>query len=202
MIIENKGFTLIEVTITAFLIIVIAAAVVGIQYSIGQNQLVAWQEYLNVDQANSNMANFVREIRNAQPSDAGAYPLVEALDQEIIFYSDIDFDGHVERVRYTLSGSQLMKGVIKPVGFPPTYPLENEKVIVLTENVRNAWEPLFYYYNENWPTDTVNNPLQASIRVSNTKIIKFHLRINTNANDTDRDFILESEAQIRVLKNN
>jgi hypothetical protein len=155
---------------------------------------------LNVDQANLNVTLMVRELRNIRAGDNAAYPLERARDQEMIFYSDIDNDGSTEKVRYSLSGTQFIKGVIEPVGFPATYPQANEKVKVLTDYVRNGTTPIFYYYNGDWPADSVNNPLAEPVRLSDTKLMKVYLVLNIQ--DSGEDFILESYVQLRMLKQN
>src|SRR3990167_3437860 len=100
----------------------------------------------------------------SRAGDNGSYPLEIAGDWEIIFYSDIDYDGNAERVRYFLADSTLTKGIIEPTGFPITSPAGNEFVKIISENVRNGIEPVFYYYNSNWPLDKVNNPLRSEER--------------------------------------
>lgn len=197
-----KGFTLIEILIAVAIAGFLGAGVLGLQYILGQNQLVAWRNYLNVEEANTNVTALVREIRTAQVGENGTYPLEEALDQQITFYSDIDFDGVSERVRYFLNGSQFSKGVIDPVGQPATYPAANEKVKVVSENVRNGVTPIFYYYNGDWPADTVNNPLTVPPELSDAKLMRIYLRLNTLDGVPEKDFILESYTQIRMLKEN
>ena len=123
----------------------------------------------------------------------------KADDQEIIFYSDVDYDGLSERIRYTLSGTQFIKGVIKPSGEPLSYPQVQETSRPLTEIVRNSSSPLFYYYNSDWPTDTTNNPLPLAQRISETRQIKIILMTNPKANDSDSDYILESDIRLRML---
>jgi len=198
----EKGFTLIEVLVASVVIVALGMAILGLQYVLGQSQVFIWKSSVDVDQANFSMQTLVREIRTARPSDSGAYSLELVSDQEIIFYSDIDFDGKNERVRYFLDGTVLSKGVIEPVGFPPTYPAEDEKVKVLSENIRNGEEPIFFYYNGNWPADIENNPLPSGNRLSDTRSIGFLLKLNADSNQPDKDYILESYVQIRMLKEN
>lgn len=200
--IHKKGFTLVEVLVATVLIVVLGLAIVGLQYVLGQSQVFVWRTTLNVDQANANVQSLVRELRTARPGDNGAYPLELVLDQEIIFYSDIDFDNKTEKVRYFLSGSTLNKEIIKPTEYPVSYPPENEKTIVLTDNVRNHEVPIFYYFNGDWPKDTENNPLPLPARLSETKLMYVFLRLNTEDNKPEKDFILESYSQIRMLKEN
>lgn len=196
-----KGITLIEVLLVGVITGMLGLGILALQYIIGQNQAVALQNVLNVEEANNFITTMVREIRNIRPGDNAAYPLERAQDQEMIFYSDIDFDGQSEKVRYTLNGTEFEKGIIEPAGFPPTYPAETEKVRVLSENVRNGSDSVFYYYNGSWPSDTANNPLPSPTRLSDTKLMRVYLELNTKE-DPRTDFILESYVQIRMLKDN
>jgi len=198
---KNSGFTLIEILVTVAITAIIAGSIITLIYISYRSRFVTFQNLINVDDANRNISTMIRELRNVRAGENGAYPLEKALDQEIVFYSDIDYDGQSERVRYTLNQDQLIKGVIEPTGFPPSYPVSNEKVKVVSENVKNSSEPIFYYYNGDWPGDTTNNPLPQPVRLSETKLMRVFLRLNTT-NDPESDFILESFVQLRTLKQN
>jgi len=199
---NNQGFTVIEVLIGFVIIVGLGMIIVGLNLIFAQNQMLVWQNYVNVEQTNSNVQTLVRELRTARTGDDGAYILEKAGDQEIIFYSDIDFDKKSERVHYWLNGSSLYKGVTKSIGYPAVYQQTGEKVVLLTDFARNGTNPIFYYYNGDWPADTQNNPLVYAVRISATKLIRIYLRLNSQANQTDRDFILESFTQIRMIKKN
>lgn len=199
---NQNGFTLVEVLVGFLLLLALGLAITGLNAAISQNQLVVWQNYINVDQANAYMNNLVRELRTARNADNGAYPLETAGDQEISFYADLDFDNQTEKVRYYLAGTSLFKGIIEPSGQPPTYSSDQEKLIKLTEYVRNGSTPIFTYYNGDWPADTEQNPLTSSARLAETELLRLYLRLNTQSEKPDEDFILESYTQIRMLKNN
>lgn len=199
---NEKGFTLIEILIAATLIVVLAGGIVTVQYIISQTQTNVFQQMIGVDEANRNVNSLVRELRNTQTGENGAYPLEVAQDQEITFYSDIDNDNLTERVRYYLSGSDLYKSVIEPVGVPGTYPSGNAKTKVVAENIKNNMDPIFYYYNGDWPDDTTNNPLDTPSRLSDTKMMKVYLKINPDDTEDNNEFLLESFVQIRNLKEN
>lgn len=199
---NKKGFTLIEILIVMVIVGILGIGIVSLQTILGETQISVWRNYISVNEANSNISTFVREIRNTRPGDNGAYSLERALDQEFTFYSDVDFDGDTERVRYYLSESNLVRGVIEPVGIPAAYPTENEKIKTVASSVANeAGEPIFYYYNGDWPADTTNNPLDTPTRLSDTKLMRVYLKINPN-NQEGNDFVLESYVQLRGLKEN
>ncbi|EKD62628.1 MAG: hypothetical protein ACD_52C00108G0003 [uncultured bacterium] len=200
--INKAGFTIVEVMVTGFLAVVVGATLVGLQYILTQNQLTVFSNFVNVDEANFSITNMERELRTARSGDNGAYPLEIAGDWEIVFYTDIDYDSSAERVRYTLTGSTLVKGVTQPNGFPITYPTANEAVKIVSENVRNGTEPVFYYYNDGWPLDTQTNPLTSPQRIPDTRLVRLLVRLNSDSSGPDKDYVLESTVTIRELKDN
>lgn len=197
-----QGFTLIEVLVSAAILVILATGFLGMQFIFTQNQVTAWRNYSNIEESNAVVSKFTKEIRVAKQSDEGSYPLVTLSDNEIVFYSDIDLDEDVERVRYTQSASELIKGVIEPSGSPISYLLDTETVTVVADNLVNGTEPIFYYYNEGWPDDTDNNPLPAEDRISDTKVVKIVLTINIKPDDPKSEYKLESSVNMRTLKEN
>lgn len=195
----ETGFTLIEVLVSAAILVILASGFVGLQYILSQNQVSAWRNFQSIESANQAVSVVSKELRNAQSSELGSYPLNTANDQSIIFYSDYDFDGVVERVRYTLTGTKLDRGIVEPTGSPYTYNIGSEKVKTITDIVRNGTSPLFYYYNADWPTDTTNNPLTAANRISDTRQVKIILVTNPNANDSAHNYTMESEIKVRMF---
>ena len=83
---KESGFTLIEILISVILLTILAGAVLSIQFIISQNQVSVFQNYLTVEDSNSVVSIFARELRNAKEADDGSFPLVTLSDQEIIFY--------------------------------------------------------------------------------------------------------------------
>ena len=199
---NRSAFTTIEIIVASTIIAILSIGVLSLQYLLTTNQLTTINSYLNVDQTNASIASLIRELREARNSDAGAHPLVTLEDNQIIFYSDIDYDGDVERVRYTLTSQTLEKGVINPTGFPITYPVESERVFIITEYITNISDPLFTYFNQDWPEDTINNPLPEVNRLSDTRLIRILINLNTNPNYQKQEYVLESFVNLRSLKRN
>ena len=79
-------------------------------------------------------------------SDNGAYPLVTANTQELIFYTDAG--ATVDRINYFISSGILKKGVVKPTGSPLVYNLGSEVVTDVQKDVSNGANPLFLYYDD------------------------------------------------------
>lgn len=194
---SESGFTLIEVLVSAAIMVILGVAFLGLQYILSENQTSAWQNYLSIESANGAVSMLTKELRSANQSETGSYPLEVAGDQEIVFYADYDYDNIAERVRYTLSGTELIKGITEPSGDPVSYNLANESVRTLTNIVRNGTDPAFFYYNSDWPGDSVNNPLIPADRISDTRQVKVILDINPSLEDNN--YTLEGMVKVRML---
>lgn len=196
---NKSGFTLIEILVASAVMVLLGVAFVGLQYILSENQTSAWRNYLSIENANGAVSRFAKEIRNATQSELGSYPLELANDQEIIFYSDYDYDGIVERVHYSLTGTEFIKGIVEPAGDPLIYDAGTEINKTITNIVRNDTDPVFYYYNSDWPTDTVNNPLDVANRISDTTEIKIILSTNPDTATNEYNYQLESSVKVRML---
>ena len=93
--------------------------------------------------------------------------------------------------------SDLKKGIIDPTPSPIEYPLDQEKITVLSSYVRNYEYdlPIFKYFNE-----TGNKLLDLPARLKNTKVMEVYLVINVNPARPSQDFELKSAVQLRNLK--
>lgn len=198
----QSGFTLVETSVTAVLMIVLGAGLLGLQYILGDIQIRAFQSFTNVEGASGAMTQMQREIRTARAGDNGAFLIESATSNALTFYSDVDFNGTTDKVTYSRSGTILTKSVISPVGYPVTYPPANAKTTTVSDVIRNGTTPIFSYYNGNWPGDTVNNPLATPANLNNVKLVRIYLRLNANANDTRKDYILDTSVNLRMVKSN
>lgn len=166
---NQKGFTLLEL-ILAFSILIIIMVVTGLfstnilsSENIFQGSLVTQTE---TQQALQTMAT---EIRSMAPSNTGSYSLDTAATNTLIFYSDIDEDGLMERVRYFLSSTTLQKGVTKPSGSPLTYSTSSEIVVDVVHNVVTTSTPIFSYYDNNFTGS--QPPLTQPINIASVTAI-------------------------------
>ncbi len=191
-----KGFTLIE-TIMAIAISTLFMGIVSGFVVLGyRTQSYSWQQSTAINEARKGVETMVKEIREARSGEDGSYIIEKADDYEFIFYSDIDNDAAAERIRYFLEGTDFKKGVTEALGWPVSYPVEEEKISVLSECVRNQ-PPIFHYYDGDGQEIT-----EVPTRLEDTKLMRVYLVINIDPNRPPQDFILESSVQIRNLKTN
>ncbi|MDP2934284.1 MAG: type II secretion system protein [bacterium] len=199
---DGNGFSLIEgifmIAIFALAMALLISFVIYVYRAYGYN----FEQIAAINEARKGIETMVKEIREARYGEDGSYPLKEAGNLQLIFYSDIDKDASIERVRYFLDGINFKKGVVEPSGDPPQYILSGEVVDTLSAYVRNGATPIFIYYNGDWPIDVVNNPLPTLTRLTETKLMHVYLKINVDPNRPPDNFELESDVQIRNLKTN
>ena len=158
----------------------------------------------NASYAASRAVNrMVSEIRKVRQADNGDYP-VESGDQfDLKVYMDVDNDGVTERVHYYLSSGALYRGITNPSATTPnTYPAGDDSTEVFANYISNSnSEPVFYYYNRDYPSDIVNNPLATPVAVENVRLIKVHLLVNIDPVNAPNNINVESFVELRNLNN-
>ena len=199
----NQGFGLLEVIIAGFISTVVLIALAGVQRFVAESYSFSFAEIQAVEEARGGIDVMVKEIREAQPAEDGGYTIELAQDQEFIFYADVDNDDRVERVRYYLDDTSLMKGTINPTDdILALYPTEDEVTKVVAEYIQSGSEPIFYYYNGDWPLLDAGNPLDTPSRLIDTKYMRVFLIVNANPGRAPQNAELSSGVQLRNLKTN
>lgn len=151
--------------------------------------------------ASRGVTETVAEIRKARQADNGDYPVESGDDFDLKVYLDIDGDGVTERVHYYHQGTTLYQGITEPVaGLPITYPNADGTTRIIANSIINtATDPVFSYYNGDYPSDTVNNPLPTPVDVADVRMIKVHLMVNLDPFHAPEHVNIESFAELRNL---
>ena len=188
----KKGFTLIEAVL-----VVMGTIISSVLYFYRTNAHAVEQVYA-IESARKGIEYLVRDLREATYADNGAYPFIAIGDHEVFFYSDIDQDQSVERIRYRLVNGVLEKGITNASGNPAVYNDTDELFFAISTNVRNEENstPIFSYF------DVSGTAIVNLNNVTDVIFIKVNLMININPNRLPEDFTLRSSAAIRNLKTN
>ena len=158
------------------------------------------EQGLNTSVLQNTLRSFTTNLREAKQSDAGGYTLELADDFEIIFYANIDDDDVTERLRYYLDGTQLKLGVTEPTGFPLSYPSGDDETRVIGNGIVNtAGQPLFYYFNQDYPEDVANNPLATPATVSDVTMIKVDVYANVDPDEAPDSMHMETFVRPRNI---
>ena len=137
------------------------------------------------------MEIMTKEIRGISNSERGDYPINSFAGDEFIFYSDINYNGRTERVRYYLAGFLLKKEVTEP---GPAYDYSGTSTVTTIANhVNNQMEDVFEYYDYQYA---------EAYNVNDIRLVKLILKINVTPERAPNDFYVETDVSLRNLKSN
>lgn len=143
-----RGFTLMEIVMVIGVSGLLAMTVNSLISNFYVQNLYLLQETTAIDSAHRGLRISFEDLREASYGDDGSYPILSAATSSITFFSDIDGDGSVERIRLYLSQGTLYRGVTDSFGSPPSYVGRPEATTTIATYVRNAAAtPLFRYYD-------------------------------------------------------
>jgi len=147
------------------------------------------------------MGDLIGYIRRARQSDNGSFPIVSADDNDLVLYSDYDKDGITERLHIYMIDGSVYLGIRKPsLVMPKTYAAGDGDTQELAKQIVNtAGEPMFSFYNKDYPQDTVNNPVDVPADVSQIRLVKIFLKINIDVSRPADNIVQESFVEIRNL---
>ncbi|HRY82722.1 MAG TPA: prepilin-type N-terminal cleavage/methylation domain-containing protein [Candidatus Moranbacteria bacterium] len=198
-----KGLTLIEMMMAiAIFTIGIAGFTLLFSRTWKSNSYVLemGQSSMAASQGVNKIVNYIRKTKQA---DDGAYPIKSASSNDLVIYSDYDKDGIAERLHFYKSGQNILMGATNPTTtLPKSYPSGDQETITLVSSVTNASdEPIFYYYNKDYPGDSTNNPLSSPVtsHLAEIRLVKIYVEINTNPNRGPENIKIQSFVEMRNL---
>lgn len=199
---EFSGFTLIETIVTLCIFTIMLIAINTLFLSVFKNPKQQLLSSNNIDGARMATSNFANELRGATIGNDGSFPLNQAADSQIIFYSSVGGNGTiVKRIRYYISNNILYKGIVVPSGSPLSYNLSSEIVKPILSGLTNGTDPAFYYYDGNY--NGSGTPFSQPINVNQVKFVKINLIVSKQISTKDTStFSISNGATIRNLKNN
>ena len=198
-----KGLTLLEVVISIAIAFIAMEGFTFLFLRTWDTNKFIIEEGLASAAASRATNKIVIQLRGVQQADNGDYPLESADDFDLEFYADIDDDNVVEKVHYYLDqpSDELRLGVSNPLATNPvTYPAGDSEVTTVTRFVVNESDnPIFYYYNDDYPGDTTNNPLTTPASVGNIQMVRVKLLINIDPVHAPNNVNIESFVDLRNL---
>lgn len=195
---RSRGLTIIEMIVTISVTTIIFGAIVSSVIYFYRTNSNVMEQSLHVNSARRGIEMTVRDIREAAYGDDGSFPIIAMGANSFSFFSDIDRDSLTERIRYSLSGTNLLKGVTNPSGSPLSYPLSDDETLIVSDAVRNDEEDIaiFRYY------DNTGVEITDYTQVSDVAFVTVTLIININPIRKPDEFTLRSSATLRNLKVN
>lgn len=188
---NRRGFTLFETLVSmSILMIIIFMSTTFISSSFKSNRFAAEQEEA-VTNARRAMDITKKEIRGANSSEQGDYALSIVENDDFCFYSDVDDDGQMEKIRYYLSGTNLIKELTEP-GPANDYSSGSASEII-SHYMNNQEENVFTYFDKDYnETDIINE----------IRLVNINLKINVTPSIAPNDYYVETDITLRNLKDN
>lgn len=199
---QYHGFTLIEVLVTMGIFLIVTGGAVSILITSIRSNAVIWEQLATQNDGRQVLQEVVDDIRRAEVSSIGSYPIALAEPETIILYANIDNDPDRERIRYWHADERLYKGVTKPSGSPLRYTTSTEVIKILAENVKNTEQgtPVFEYYEESYIGDGA--AMSYPLTLTDIRMVRVSLELEEDPTQTPVPLFVESIAHIRNVKAN
>jgi prepilin-type N-terminal cleavage/methylation domain-containing protein len=195
-----NGFTLIEMLVVIAIFTLIMTIATKLIRDFYVTNAYAIEQSAAIENAREGVGTMVRDLREAVPSQGGAYPIENLGIDTIIFYSDIDRDEAVEKARYYVDASRrLIKDTYEAPNVPTDfYPLTPTATNIVAEHIMNG-QPgfpaeIFQYFDENGLEITDLND------VDEVRFVEVNLVVNVDPNRAPEEYVLRSSAYLRNLK--
>ncbi|HDS11676.1 MAG TPA: hypothetical protein ENN77_02105 [Candidatus Wirthbacteria bacterium] len=197
----QSGLTMVETLVMVAIFGLIVPTIINFIWNgFYMNRIVAGQA-LNQSIARHAMDRMTGELRDMSIGAGNQYPLQICSPLVIEFYSDLDLDGQIEKVRYFIQDYELKRGVIKPSGTPATYDPNTEVVSTwITDVLNDSAHPLFEYYGGNYAGSGVS--LSQPVSCAEVRAVGIWFQIDTVIERQPGPFNLHSMVQLRNLKTN
>lgn len=193
---SGRGFTLVEMLVVIFITGVVGIALNSLIATFYKDNGYLLQETEAIDSAHRGLNTSFIDLREASYGDDGAYPILSAGTSSITFFSDIDGDGSVEKIRLYLLNGSLYRGVTDSTSSPPTYVGQIEATTTIATYVRNSsTTPVFRFYDDNGAELSSSTIPIALIRTISTAVM-----VDLNPLRAPDILILQETATLRNLR--
>jgi type II secretory pathway pseudopilin PulG len=193
----KKGFTLIEILISGGIAVGVLILVTYFSLDIMNFGLFLGDRLEAERELEQTLRIFITEVRSMEPSENGSYPIAASDDTSFTFFTDLDGDGDVEQVRYFLSGTTLLKGVIEPEGVPATYPLAEEVVKDVVHYVVPG-SNIFTYWGQGWVGEIAS--LSAPVDTSDIRLLRMRSTVDRDTTELPAGSTQSIHVTIRNLR--
>lgn len=191
-----RGMSLTEAVVVVALTTIVAGALLSSIRYFYLNNAYVFESATSVDQARRGLSTMLHNIREASHADDGNYPIGSAATSTVTFYSDVDADGGIERVKIWRYADTLYKVVTNAGGNPPSYTGQTSATSTIATYLRNATStPLFKYYDSTGAQLATTSPDLSLIRA-----VAAHIEVDLNPNRAPQVFTLDGKATLRNLK--
>ncbi len=198
---DNRGLSLVEVVVSIGIFTLIIGAVMGLYSNSVRTKDIVYDQLLTQSEGRRAVTRFIDDVRSANYSSIGAYPIQTAGTSTITFYSDIDGDTYRERVRYFMATGTLKRGITRVSGIPLAYVTSTEVITELAHSIINT-SSIFYYYDQNYNGGPTSTALAQPVNTTAVRVVEIRLVIERDPFKSPLPLYVQTKTEIRNLKNN
>lgn len=191
-----RGFTLVEMLVVIFITGIVGIAINSMVVNFYKTNAYLLEETKAIDSAHRGLSTSFIDLREASYGDDGSYPIRSVSTSSITFFSDVNNDGVVEKIRLYLLNGSFYRGVTESTSTPPTYVGQPEFSTTIANYVRNSTTtPIFRFYD-------VNGTLISSstVPIASIASISTSLMVDLNPLRAPDILILQETATLRNIR--
>jgi len=194
------GFSVVEALFVVGVLALIGVAVWTFQRDVFLLNNIASGGLEAEREARKAMKVMASEIRSASVGVDGSYPIVEASGLSLTFFSDADYDGVQEKIKYYFENGTIVRVKTTPVGSPLSYVGGVEESIALVDHVLSTSTPIFSFFGSDY--DGTTDPLPNPVSVSDVRLVRVTIFIDKDEVRLPIPLELVTQVSIRNLKDN
>ena len=184
--------TLVVVAVTTLVMGGIISAII----SVYKNNAYIFEAASAVESARTGLSTTLEHIREAAYGDDGSYPMSSIATSSVTFFSDIDEDGGIEKVRIYALNQTLYRVVTNAGGNPPSYTGQTSATSTIAQYLRNdSAHPIFVYYDSTGTEVSTTSP-----DVSLVRSVAITIMADLNPNRAPNVLTLTGTATLRNLR--
>lgn len=195
-----EGFTLIEVVVVIGLSVGILLLVGNFGLDLSRFSIFFGDSLGSQQEIQQTFQVMTSELQSMQIANTGSFLLSSVSPTAVVFYSDLEGDGLVERVRYFRESNILKKGVIHPGGTPLAYDPSAELVSEVIHDLVASPSTLFTYYDRDFTGS--EDPLVYPFDSSRVRVVKAAVTVDKNLQAEPGPMTIEGYFNIRNLRSN
>lgn len=188
---KQSGFSLTETLIAMSILVAIAFMGYLFIFKAIRGTTYESEQETAIKNARRGLEIMIKEIRGANNSERGDYPLATIENDNFIYYSDIDDDDKMEKVRYYLNGTMLEKVITEP-GLANDYSTPGA-TSTIARFVNNQEVAIFTYFD---------NDYIETAEIDKVRLINLKLKMNVTPERAPMDYYVETDVHLRNLKDN
>lgn len=191
------GFTLVEAVMTAAIMAIVAGAVGILARDVFSLRSSLSGALTTQASASRILRPFAGDVRSAQPSETGAFPVAQAATSSLTLYADTDHDGVVERVQYFVDAGAFKRAISEPVGNPAIYGAAATSTLV--EGVI-ASSTIFLYYPQGYDGTASTSALSFPVSPADVRAVRVSLSVDPDPARPPGPVPMNTAATIRNLR--